>query len=343
MSILKIGICQLESTLPDKDFDPRPDNLARALSAIDELADQGAELLVFGEIYLNGYVSEQYTPRYAVAEDADDPFVAPLVDVAARRDLTILMGATTHKGNFPGDVYNSVLVITPSGLAGVYSKSHVAAFAFGENGEGRAGEKLWWSPGQSLEVFPTPVGRIGVEICYDIWFPEVARTLTLKGADLIVNVSAAVCGFEENWDHMLFARSAENCVPYLHVSVVGVQGEFGLFGGSRLFAPTGSCCTRRLATRSPCRSSSSTPIRSAPFERRCTPRQPQPTPVRRDRQADPRCAARSDGHRRLSGGRRGSTTPDTKARRPCPRPSASTSTESAPSKSDPAMGTCRVG
>ena len=53
---------------------------------------------------------------YAVAEDPADPFVAPLVEAASQRNVTILMGATTHKGNFPGDVYNSVLVITPDGL-----------------------------------------------------------------------------------------------------------------------------------------------------------------------------------------------------------------------------------
>lgn len=237
MSEIKIGICQLESLVGEADFDPRPRNLERAINAINELADQGAQLLVFGEIYLNGYESNEHTPKYAVAEDASDPFVSPLVDIAARRDVTILMGATTHKGPFPGDTYNSVLVITPSGLAGTYNKSHVAAFAF--DGE-RAGEKLWWSPGQALPVFDTPVGRIGVEICYDIWFPEVARTLTLKGAELVVNVSAAVCGFEESWDHLLFTRALENTVPYLHVSVVGKQRDFELFGGSRLFSAGGS-------------------------------------------------------------------------------------------------------
>ena len=238
MNQIKIGVCQLESTIPSHGYDPRPDNLERALATITSLADEGAQLLVFGEIYLNGYVAAEFTPTYAVAEDPADPFVAPLVEIARQRDVTILMGATTHKGNFPGDVYNSVLVIGPTGLLGTYSKTHVAAFAYGEGD--RADEKVWWSPGQSLEVFDTPVGRIGVEICYDIWFPEVARTLTLKGADLIVNVSAAVCGFEEAWDHMLFARSLENVIPYLHVSVVGKQGSVALFGGSRLFSPSGT-------------------------------------------------------------------------------------------------------
>ncbi len=237
MNEIRIGICQLKSEIGSSDYDPRPDNLARALDAIDEVAAQGAQLLVFGEIYLNGYETGEFTPRYAVAEEDDDPFVAPLVAKAHEHGVVILMGATTHKGPFPGDVYNSVLVIGPNGLLGVYSKTHVAAFLF--DGDKVAGEKVYWSPGSDLPVFDTPFGRIGVEICYDIWFPEVARTLALKGAELIINVSAAVCGFEDAWTHILYARSLENVIPYLHVSVVGHQKNFTLFGGSRLYGPAG--------------------------------------------------------------------------------------------------------
>lgn len=237
MDVLRIGICQLESDIGSAKYDPRPANLERALQAINTVAGQGAQLLVFGEVYLNGYESGQFTPKYAVAEEEDDPFVAPLVEEAARRDVCIIMGATTHKGPFPGDVYNSAIVIGPDGILGVYSKSHVAAFLF--SGNRVVGEKLYWSPGEALPVFDTSFGRIGIEICYDIWFPEVARTLALKGAELIINVSAAIRGFEESWDHFLFTRALENFIPYLHVSVVGKQKDFELFGGSRLYSPFG--------------------------------------------------------------------------------------------------------
>ncbi|MEY2452851.1 MAG: 5-aminopentanamidase [Acidimicrobiaceae bacterium] len=233
-----IGICQLESRIGTEDYDPRPDNLAHALDAIATADDQGAKIMVFGEIMLNGYESGPYTPKYAVAESEHDPFVAPLVREARERDVYIIMGATTHKGAFPGDCYNSALVIGPEGLLGVYSKTHVAAFIV-DGGAKLAAEKVWWSPGNELPVFDTRYGRIGIEICYDNWFPEVARTLTLKGAELIINVSAAVCGFEDGWGRFLATRSLENCVPFLHVSVVGKQKDFELFGGSRLFSPTG--------------------------------------------------------------------------------------------------------
>jgi predicted amidohydrolase len=236
MRELTIGICQLESRIGTADYDPRPANLERALEAIAATANQGAKLIVFGEVFLNGYETNEYTARYAIAETTDDPYVERLVAEAGSRDVHIVMGASTRKAPYPGDVYNSALLIGPQGLVGVYSKTHVAAFA--ANGL-VAAEKAWWSPGTEIPVFETPLGRIGIEICYDNSFPEVSRTLTLKGAELIVNISAALCGFEDHWTSSLYVRSTENAIWFLHVSVVGKQRDFECFGGSRLLTPHG--------------------------------------------------------------------------------------------------------
>jgi predicted amidohydrolase len=236
MRELTIGICQLESAIGTADYDPRPANFERALEAIETTASQGAKLIVFGEIFLNGYETNEYTPRYAIGETADDAYVKRLIEEARARDVHIIMGASTNKGPYPGDVYNSALLIGPKGVVGVYSKTHVASFAVGGM---VAAEKAWWSPGTDIPVFETPLGRIGIEICYDNSFPEVARTLTLKGAELIVNISAALCGFEDHWTNSLYVRATENAVWFLHVSIVGRQRNFELFGGSRLLTPHG--------------------------------------------------------------------------------------------------------
>ncbi len=236
MRELAIGICQLESEIGSADYDPRPANLERALQAIAQTADDGAKLIVFGEIFLNGYETNEFTPLYAIAESEDDPYVARLAAEARARDVHIIMGASTHKGAFPGQSYNSALLIGPDGLVGVYSKTHVASFAL----DGKvAAEKAWWCPGTEIPVFETPLGRIGIEICYDNSFPEVSRTLTLKGAELIVNISAAVAGFEDHWTKHLYVRSTENVIWFLHVSLVGRQRDFDLFGWSRLLNPKG--------------------------------------------------------------------------------------------------------
>lgn len=237
MRELAIGICQLESEVGSDDYDPRPANSARAVEAIEQAAEQGAELVVFGEIFLNGYETNEFTSRYAVAESDADPFVRVIADAAKLRNVHVIIGASTHKGVFPGQAYNSALFIGPDGLIGVYSKTHVASFALDDGAI--AAEKVWWSPGVELPVFDTPLGRIGIEICYDNSFPEVARTLTLKGAELIVNISAAVSGFEDHWTKHLYVRSAENAVWFLHVSIVGRQRNFSYFGWSRLLNPRG--------------------------------------------------------------------------------------------------------
>lgn len=235
---LPIGLLQLISEPGDAGYDPRPANLSRALRAIEEAAAQGARLLVLGEAYLNGYGTGAHSERWAVAADAGDPFVSPLAEASARLGVVLVVGATTRTGPFPGAVHNSALVLDGGALAGVYSKTHVPALVLDD---GRvASERSIWDPGDELRVFDTAVGRIGVEICFDIWYPEVARTLALQGAELIVNVSASVRGFEDSWDHFLWARAAENAIPYVHVSVVGRQGDVELVGGSRLVAPTGA-------------------------------------------------------------------------------------------------------
>jgi predicted amidohydrolase len=136
----------------------------------------------------------------------------------------------------PGDVYNTALIVGPDGVVGAYRKTHVAAFPYSE---GVSKERAFYSPGRDLPVFDTPLGRLGIHICYDMSFPEVARVQALKGADLLINVSASAGGFEEMWEHGLFIRAVENSTWYMVCSVVGMQRGDRLFGGSRVVDPSG--------------------------------------------------------------------------------------------------------
>src|SRR5262249_61788949 len=113
------------------------------------------------------------------------------------------------------------------------------AVAASRYGGGVPGERRFPWPGRALPVWATPAGRLGVHICYDMSFPEVARVQTLAGADLLVNTSGSAAGFEEYWDHLTFARAVENLTWYVVCSVVGVQRDTVLFGGSRIVDPGG--------------------------------------------------------------------------------------------------------
>jgi predicted amidohydrolase len=234
--IVRIALVQARSDVGTETYDPRDDNLERALRSIDRAGADGADLAVFGELYLSGYRTDEWLHRWATTIDPPDAHVRALEAAARQHGLTILMGAGTFGGVVPGDVYNSTLVVGPGGLLGTYRKSHVAAFPYSD---GVSMERCFYSPGRELPVFDTPAGRIGLHICYDMSFPEVARVQTLRGADLLVNTSGSAAGFEEYWDHITYARAVENLTWYVVCSVVGVQRDTVLFGGSRIVDPSG--------------------------------------------------------------------------------------------------------
>jgi predicted amidohydrolase len=234
--ISRVALVQATQAIGTETFDPRDDNLDKAMAAIDRAAEDGAHVVVFGEMYLSGYRTDEWLHRWATTVSPPDQHVRALIDKARRQDIVILMGAGTFGAIMPGDVYNSTLVVCPDGLAGVYRKSHVAAFPYSE---GVAMERCFYSPGKELPVFDTPAGRIGIHICYDMSFPEVARVQTLEGAEMLVNSSGSAAGFEEYWDHVAYARAVENLSWYVVCSAVGEQRDTVLFGGSRIIDPSG--------------------------------------------------------------------------------------------------------
>jgi predicted amidohydrolase len=232
----RVALVQAAQAIGTETFDPRDDNLDKALSAIDRAASDGADVVVFGEMYLSGYRTDEWLHKWASHVSPPDRHVQALIDKARDQGIVILMGAGTFGAVMPGDVYNSTLIVCPDGLAGVYRKSHVAAFPYSD---GVALERCFYSPGRELPVFDTPAGRIGVHICYDISFPEVARVQTLKGAEMLVNSSGSAAGFEEYWDHVAYTRAVENLTWYVVCSAVGQQRDTMLFGGSRIIDPGG--------------------------------------------------------------------------------------------------------
>ena len=234
---IRVALVQSRSELGTETKDPRDVNMERALASIKEAADKGADLIVFGEMYLSGYRTDEWLHKWATTIDPPDRHVQELVEAAREHKAHIIMGMGTFGAVMPGDVYNTALLVGPDGVIGAYRKVHVAAFPYSE---GIAMERCFYSPGRELPVFDTPLGRIGIHICYDMSFPEVARVQALKGADLLINVSASAGGFETYWEHGLFMRAAENQTWYMVCSVVGMQRGDRLFGGSRIVDPNGN-------------------------------------------------------------------------------------------------------
>jgi N-carbamoylputrescine amidase len=148
-------------------------NIARSLQLIAHAATSGARLVVLPELTSSGYVFASREEAFALAESASDGQAVLAWSAAARQlGIHLVAGFAERDGD---RLYNSAAVIGPAGLLGTYRKLHLWS-----------DENLFFEPGDhGLPVFHTEIGRLAAIICYDGWFPEVYRTLALKGADLV--------------------------------------------------------------------------------------------------------------------------------------------------------------
>lgn len=158
-------------------FEPRigelEANRATGIELIETVADDGATLVVLPELSDSGYVFQTRAEAFSLAgAAADSETIRGWSEVARRRGLHIVGGFAEREG---GKLFNSAAVVGPDGLIGVYRKTHLWD-----------AENLWFDPGdKGYPVFATPLGRIGVLICYDGWFPEAWRLLAMQGADIV--------------------------------------------------------------------------------------------------------------------------------------------------------------
>ncbi|MBB1624184.1 nitrilase family protein [Achromobacter sp. UMC71] len=148
-------------------------NVARSIEMVEQAAAQGARLVVLPELANTGYMFDSRQEAYALAETVPDgPSAQAWIALAQRLGIYLVAGIAERSGE---RLYNAALVAGPDGYLGTYRKLHL----WGD-------ENLFFEPGDlGLPVFHTELGRIGVAICYDGWFPEVYRLLALRGADIV--------------------------------------------------------------------------------------------------------------------------------------------------------------
>ncbi len=148
-------------------------NRRLSVDAIASAVQDRADIIVLPELVTSGYMFESVQEAASVAITATDPLFAEWAAAAARGGAVVI-GGFCERGD-DGRIYNSAVVVDGSGVTGVYRKVHLWDR-----------EKLWFEPGSAPPtVFDTSAGRIGVLVCYDLEFPEMARSLALAGAELI--------------------------------------------------------------------------------------------------------------------------------------------------------------
>ncbi|CAG9184607.1 nitrilase family protein [Cupriavidus pampae] len=151
----------------------KDENLARSLAMIEQAAARGARLVVLPELANSGYVFASRAEAFALAEPVPDgPSTQAWIEAARRHDIHIVSGIAERDGE---RLYNSAVLVSAKGHLGTYRKLHL----WGD-------ENLFFEPGdKGLPVFHTEMGRLGIVVCYDGWFPETFRLLAMQGADIV--------------------------------------------------------------------------------------------------------------------------------------------------------------
>ena len=225
-------------------------NLEKFLKCIDEAADNGAQILVLPEQALQGYLTSvvamdcsgdleknEFLYQWENAEEVPaGPSVQAVIRKAIERKSYVCFGMTEKENDYK--LYNTAVLTGPDGYIGKYRKVHQPA-----------DEMQSYYAGNEFPVFDTPIGKLGMMICYDAWFPESGRELALGGAEIILKPTATVHAFEDHhlegdqgyysYDLCERATALQNGCWFISSNQIGVCGNSDYFGHSNIIDPCG--------------------------------------------------------------------------------------------------------
>ncbi len=194
------------------------------------LTGRRADLAVFPELFLTGYRIGDRVHTLALAPE--DATFGALGDLARRSGCGIVVGAPVGSPSRPGEIENAAVLAAPDGTLARQVKRYLPNF-------GPFEEAVAFTPTDASRAVAALGQRIGLEICYDLFFPEVSRELALDGAELLVAISAAPVTSRRLFDKLLPARAVENGLPVVYVNRVGVEDGLVFGGGSGVWDPRG--------------------------------------------------------------------------------------------------------
>ncbi len=211
---MKILLAQMRAS-----FDVQ-NNLNRLLNIVKK---NEADMYIFPELYLTGYLIRDKIFERAIS--VEDEIFDKIVKIA--KDKILIFGFPERAEH----IYNSAAVIV-DGEIRVARKLYLPNF-------GPFEEKLYFKEGDKPFIVDIKFGKLGVQICYDAFFPEIAKMQALNGANIIVNISASPITSRAMFEKIIPARAIENTVFFAYVNWAGLQRTMEFWGGSMLYSPKG--------------------------------------------------------------------------------------------------------
>ncbi len=201
-----------------------------------------ADLAVFPELYLSGYRVGNRFHQIALREG--DATLTALRRTAHDTGTTIVLGAPLVSTDRHGEVRNAAIAVSPTGTLHVQVKRYLPNFGPFEEG-------VPFTPTDVSVPVALAGASVGLEICYDAFFPEVSRQLALAGAELLVVISASPVTSARFFERLLPARAIENALPAVFVNRVGVEDGMVFAGGSAVWDARGELATATSVAFSP--------------------------------------------------------------------------------------------
>lgn len=246
---MKIGLIQQHNT------SDREDNISRLENSIRQLKEQGAQLVVMQELHNSLYFCQvENVNNFDLAEPIPGPSTERFGKLA--KELGIVIVTSLFEKRAPGLYHNTAVVIENDGtIAGKYRKMHIPD-------DPAYYEKFYFTPGDiGFEPIKTSVGTLGVLVCWDQWYPEAARLMALKGAEILIYPTAI--GYEssdtpeeqerqrEAWTTVQRGHAVANGIPVIAVNRTGHEPDpsgqtkgISFWGSSFVAGPQGEMIFR---------------------------------------------------------------------------------------------------
>ncbi len=213
-------------------------NLEKMIILIeDTLKQRKVDLIVFPELVNVGYLRGRDWPRLSEYINKAEPIPGEITNalgrVAQENRIFIVVGLIQAHPTIPVTVYNSAVLINNRGeIVGVHQKMHIPSE-----------EKHYFYPGNTCEVYKTEIGNIGMLVCYDCLFPELARILSLKGAEILCGLfayhKASLPFVPRRLEYIASVRSSENRNFFISCNRSGQEDDLIFFGRSAIAGPGG--------------------------------------------------------------------------------------------------------